>query len=61
MANLASLIFPIILIYLNSQLPKAARARWWSHLLMIANVVFFGFFFINFLSLQFFGKPLVVF
>ena len=61
MANLASLIFPLILIYLNSQLPKAARARWWSNLLMIANVVFFGFFFINFLSLQFVGKPLVVF
>jgi hypothetical protein len=61
MANLASLIFPIILIYLNSQLPKAARARWWSNLLMVANVVFFGFFFFNFMSLEFTGKPIVVF
>jgi hypothetical protein len=61
LANLASLIFPLVLIYLNTQLPKAARAKWWSHLLMIANVVFFGFFFFNFLSLQFTGNPLVVF
>ncbi|MBI4966144.1 MAG: Nramp family divalent metal transporter [Desulfomonile tiedjei] len=61
MANLASLIYPIILIYLNSKLPKPARSKWWSHALMIANVVFFGFFFFNFLSLEFTGAPLVKF
>jgi hypothetical protein len=61
LANLASLIYPLVLIYLNRQLPKAARSKWYSHVLLLANVVFFGFFFLNFLSLQFVGKPLVVF
>ena len=61
LANLAALIFPLILIYLNSQLPKVARRKWWSIVVLLANVVFFGFFFINFLSLEFAGKPLVVF
>ncbi|MBM3301926.1 MAG: hypothetical protein FJY85_18480 [Deltaproteobacteria bacterium] len=61
MANLASIIFPLVLIYLNRQLPKAARSTWWSHVVLLANMVFFGFFFINFLSLQIAGKPLVVF
>jgi hypothetical protein len=28
---------------------------------MVANVVFFGFFFCNFVSLEITGKPLVVF
>lgn len=61
MANLASLIYPIVLIYLNSKLPKPARAKWWSHLVLIANVIFFGFFFINFIVLQLTGQPLVKF
>jgi hypothetical protein len=61
MANLASIIYPLILIYLNRQLPKAAQGGVWSTIVLIANVVFFGFFFLNFLSLQVAGKPLVVF
>ena len=61
MANLASIIYPIILIYLNRQLPKPARGGVWSTTMLLANVVFFGFFFLNFLSLQIAGKPLVVF
>lgn len=61
MANLASMIFPLILIYLNSKLPKVARASWWSSVVLLANVVFFGFFFFNFLSLQLTGKPIVTF
>jgi hypothetical protein len=61
MANLASIIYPLILIYLNRQLPKAARGGAWSTAMLLANVVFFGFFFLNFLSLQIAGKPLVVF
>jgi hypothetical protein len=61
MANLASMIFPLILIYLNGKLPKAARASWWSSAVLIANVVFFGFFFFNFVSLQLTGKPIVTF
>jgi hypothetical protein len=61
MANLASMIYPLVLIYLNRQLPKPARGGIWSVIMLLANVVFFGFFFLNFLSLQITGKPLVVF
>jgi hypothetical protein len=61
MANLASLIFPFVLIYLNAKLPKPARATWWSIAVLLANVVFFGFFFINFLSLKMIGQPVVKF
>ena len=31
MANLAALIYPLVLIYLNSKLPRPARAAWWSY------------------------------
>ncbi|MEW6113882.1 MAG: Nramp family divalent metal transporter [Thermodesulfobacteriota bacterium] len=61
MANLASIIYPLVLIYLNRQLPEAARGGIWSTIMLLANVVFFGFFFLNFLSLQVAGRPLVVF
>lgn len=61
MANLASIIYPLVLIYLNRQLPKTARGSWLSTVVLLANVVFFGFFFLNFLSLQIAGKALVVF
>jgi len=61
MANLASIIYPIVLIYLNRQLPAPARGGVWSIIILLANVVFFGFFFLNFLALQLVGKPLVVF
>ena len=61
MANLASLIFPLILVYLNQQLPKPARSGPWAIAVLLANVVFFSFFFFNFVSLEITGKPLVVF
>ncbi len=61
MANFASLIYPFVLIYLNTKLPRPARATWWSIVVLLTNVVFFGFFFINFLSLQITGQPLVKF
>jgi hypothetical protein len=61
MANFASLIFPFVLIYLNLKLPRPARATWWSILVLLANVVFFGFFFINFVSLWVTGQPVVKF
>ena len=61
MANLAAMIFPLCLIYLNSKLPKAARAKWYSYVLLIAMVIFFGFFFMNFLFFQLTGDPLVTF
>lgn len=45
----------------NRTLPKPARIRWWGYVVLIANVLFFGFFFINF-AVQFTtGKPLVSF
>jgi hypothetical protein len=61
MANLASIIYPFVLIYLHGQLPKPARAGWLSWIVLLANVVFFGFFFCNFVALQVTGQPLVKF
>ncbi|HEX2356394.1 MAG TPA: hypothetical protein VHI50_08025, partial [Micromonosporaceae bacterium] len=60
MSNLGALIFPFLLIYLNSRLPRPARPRPWHYVLLILNVIFFGFFFVNFIS-DFFGDPLVTF
>jgi hypothetical protein len=60
MSNLGALIFPFLLMYLNSRLPRAARPRPWHYVLLGVNVLFFGFFFINFIA-DFFGDPLVVF
>ncbi|HCT77122.1 MAG TPA: hypothetical protein DGG94_10590 [Micromonosporaceae bacterium] len=60
MSNLGALIFPFLLMYLNSKLPAPARPRPWHYVLLVANVIFFGFFFINFIS-DFFGDPLVTF
>ena len=61
MSNLGALIFPFMLMYLNSRLPKPARPRWWHYALLGANVVFFGFFFLNFVVENFSGTPLVTF
>ncbi len=61
MANLASMIFPLALIYLNRQLPRPARITWWSYLMLVANVVFFGFFFINFVAVMMAWTPLIKF
>jgi hypothetical protein len=61
MTNLAAIIYPFVLIYLNRRLPRPARAAWWSHAVLIANVLFFGFFFVNFLAVQLTGAPLVEF
>src|ERR671911_1278536 len=54
MSNLGALIFPFLLIYLNRKLPRTARPNWWHTVLLLVNVVFFGFFFVNFIS-DFFG------
>jgi hypothetical protein len=61
LANLASLIFPFVIMYLNSRLPRPAKITWWSYLVLTANAVFFGFFFINFVVRQLTGSPLVRF
>ena len=60
MSNLGALIFPFMLIYLNSKLPRPARPRPWHYVLLLANVLFFGFFFINFIA-DFLGDPLITF
>jgi hypothetical protein len=60
MSNLGALIFPFLLIYLNSKLPRTARPKWWHTVLLLVNVVFFGFFFVNFIA-DFFGDPLITF
>ena len=60
-ANLASIVFPLVLIYLNTRLPRPARAHWGHVVLLLLNVVFFGFFFINFLAVTIAGSPLVQF
>jgi hypothetical protein len=61
MANLASIIYPLVVIYLNRQLPKAARPGWWPTVMMVLNLLFFGFFFVNYTFLMVTGKPLVTF
>lgn len=60
-SNMASIIFPFVLIYLNSKLPKPAKARWWSTVILLLNVLFFGFFFVNFVVTQITGHSLVTF
>ena len=49
LGNLAAMIFPLLTIYLNRRLPRPARITWWSYLVLLANVIFFGFFFVNFI------------
>ncbi|HET9143239.1 Nramp family divalent metal transporter [Actinophytocola sp.] len=61
MSNLGALIFPFMLMYLNSKLPRPAKPRWWHYVILVLNVVFFGFFFVNFVYESFTGDPLVRF
>ena len=61
LSNLASMIFPLAMIYLNRQLPRPAKIAWWSYLVLVLNVLFFGFFFINFVAIQLTGTPLIKF
>jgi hypothetical protein len=60
MSNLGALIYPFMLMYLNSKLPRPARPRPWHYVILVLNFVFFGFFFLNFIS-DYFGDPLVTF
>ncbi|WP_219509758.1 Nramp family divalent metal transporter [Nonomuraea ceibae] len=60
MSNLGALIYPFFLMYLNSRLPRPARPRPWHYAVLGLNVVFFGFFFVNFIA-DFLGDPLVTF
>jgi hypothetical protein len=49
MSNLAALIMPFALMYLISKLPRPAKAKWWSYVILVLVSVYFGFFFLNFL------------
>jgi Mn2+/Fe2+ NRAMP family transporter len=49
MSNLAALIMPFALMYLISRLPRPAKARWWSYVILVIVAIYFGFFFLNFL------------
>jgi hypothetical protein len=49
MSNLAALVMPLALMYLIGKLPRPARAKWWSYLILVVVMVYFGFFFLNFL------------
>ena len=60
MSNLGALIYPFMLMYLNSRLPRVARPRPWHYVILVLNFLFFGFFFINFVA-DFFGDPLITF
>jgi hypothetical protein len=61
MSNFGALIFPFLLIYLNSRLPKTARPKAWSYVILLLNFVFFGFFFLNFVFDQLTGEALIQF
>jgi TRAP-type C4-dicarboxylate transport system permease small subunit len=61
MSNFGALIFPFMLIYLNSRLPKLARPRPWVYLVLLLNFLFFGFFFLNFVFDQLTGEALIQF
>jgi hypothetical protein len=61
MSNLAALIMPFLLMYLISKLPRPARAPWWSYVVLSLAVLFFGFWFLNFLVFQLTDEALVTF
>ncbi|HOY98762.1 MAG TPA: Nramp family divalent metal transporter [Candidatus Aminicenantes bacterium] len=57
MSTLASLIYPVLLIYLNTKLPRPARAGGWSIAVLVLNILFFGYFFLNFAWSMIAGRP----
>jgi hypothetical protein len=61
MSNFGALIFPFMLIYMNSKLPRAARPKGWVYLVLVLNFLFFGFFFLNFVWNEVTGDALVQF
>jgi hypothetical protein len=61
MSNLAALIMPLLLMFLISKLPRPARAPWWSYVVLTLVVLFFGFWFLNFITFQIRDEALVTF
>jgi len=53
--NLAAMIFPLAVIYLNRKLPRPARITWWSYVVLLANAAFFGYFFVDFVRTTLLG------
>jgi hypothetical protein len=45
-------------MFLIARLPGPARGRWWSYLILGLVIVYFGFFFLNFLVNQLTGNDL---
>jgi len=60
MSNLGALIYPFLLMYLLRRLPRPARPRPRHYVLLGLNVLFFGFFFVNFIA-DAIGDPLITF
>jgi hypothetical protein len=58
MSNLAAIIIPFALMFLIARLPGPAKGRWWSYLILVVVIVYFGFFFANFLTSQLTGGDL---
>ena len=56
-SNLPAMVIPLAVIYLNRQLPRPARLKWWSYIVLILNMVFFGYFFVNFVASDDLFKP----
>ena len=61
MSNLGAVLFPFVLMYLNSKLPRPARPGPWTYVVLTIFFLYFGFFFLNFVADTFFGGPLVEF
>lgn len=61
MSNFGALIYPFVLMYLNSKLPKVARPNPLVYLVLVLNFLFFGFFFLNFVVKEITGTALITF
>jgi hypothetical protein len=61
MSNFGALIYPFVLMYLNSKLPKVARPNPLIYLVLVLNFLFFGFFFLNFVVKELTGTALITF
>lgn len=61
MSNLGGVVFPIVLIYLNKRLPRAARPSPIIYVIMVLFAILSAFFFANFVADTFLGEPLYTF
>jgi hypothetical protein len=61
MSNFGALMFPFVIMYMNRKLPRIARPRPLTYVVLVLNFLFFGFFFVNFVFKEFTGEALIVF